>query len=299
MLPPLNALRTFEAAARHLNFSRAADELHVTPSAVSHQIKDLEAFLGHALFIRQGRDMSLSPAGQLLLPGIQTAFLAVGQAVDGLRVLRQTRALAVSVPPSVAMKWLVPRLSGFHDAYPDIDVHMVTNLGPPGAGVFDIAVHYGDGRYPNLQSELLAANAVAAMCSPALLGGAHPLKRMEDLRHVTLLHDSGSDELGNPAYRWDDWLTQRGVDGVDASTGLHFSTSADLLNAAAAGAGVAIGKTALAADDLKAGRLVCLFGDITPEPMAYYVIYARGALGQPNVRAFRDWLFAEFADEAG
>lgn len=296
-LPPLNALRTFEAAARLLNFSRAADELNVTPSAVSHQIRDLEDRIGIALFRRNRKALLLTEAGQTLLLGVQSALGVLARSMDEVHALTHTPVLTVSVPPSVAMKWLVPRLQTFRKRHPDIDVRISTDVELPnlGSGDVDIAVHYGDGDYPDLEAELLVANSVAPMCSPSLLDADPPLRRPEDLRYFTLLHDIGGDEAGNPAYDWETWLTEHGVANVDASLGLRFNTSADVLNAAVAGAGVAIGKTALAVDDLKSGRLVCLFGAIVPERSAYYVVRAPGRAVEAKTAPFRDWLFREFA----
>ena len=296
-LPPLNGLRTFEAAARLLNFSRAADELNVTPSAVSHQIRDLEDRVGIALFRRNRKTLLLTEAGQILLLGVQSALGVLARSMDELHALTHTPVLTVSVPPSVAIKWLVPRLQTFRKRHPDIDVRISTDVELPnlGSGDVDIAVHYGDGDYPDLVAELLVANSVAPMCSPSLLEADPPLRRPEDLRHFTLLHDIGGDEAGNPAYDWETWLAGHGVTNVDASLGLRFNTSADVLNAAVAGAGVAIGKTALAVDDLKSGRLVCLFGAIVPEYSAYYIVHAPGRAVRAKIAPFRDWLFSEFA----
>lgn len=296
-LPPLNALRTFEAAARHLNFSRAAEELHVTPSAVSHQVKDLEARIGSPLFIRSNRTLALTEAGDVLLSGTHAAFGALSRAMDDVRALAHAPLLTVSVPPSVAMKWLVPRLDTFRSEHPEIDVRISTDTELPDmvSGDVDIAVHYGEGSYPGLVAELLAPNSVAPMCSPKLLSGDNPLRSPHDLNRFTLLHDNGGDEFGNPAYDWGAWLDAHGVEEVDATLGLQFNTSADVLNAAVAGAGVAIGKTALAIDDLKSGRLICLFDSVAPEKAAYYVVYAEQAAKRPKIVAFRDWLFREFA----
>lgn len=298
-LPPLNALKTFEAAARNLNFSRAADELNVTPSAVSHQIKDLEARLGVALFNRLHRGLALTAAGELLLPGVRAGLAALVQAVDGLETQYRSNALTVSVPPSVAMKWLVPRLSAFKESHPEVDVRLSSDVTLPDFARedVDIAVHYGQGDHPGLVSEQLASNSLAPMCSPLLLRGDHPLERPSDLRHFTLLHDTGPSEADDASYDWQSWLRDHSVADVDASLGLRFGASADVLNAAVAGAGVAIGKTALAIDDLRSGRLVCLFDSVVPEAMAYYAVYRPEALDQPKIRAFRDWLFAEFAGD--
>lgn len=296
-LPPLNALRTFEAAARRKNFSRAAEDLRVTPSAVSYQIKDLEERLGWALILRRKKFLSLTEAGEVLLEGTHAAFGALSRAMDDLRALAHAPLLTVSVPLSVAMKWLVPRLDTFRSRHPEIDVRISTDSELPDlvSGDVDIAVHYGDGVYPGLTAELLVSNSVAPMCSPKLLAGDRPLCVPQDLSRFTLLHDNGGDEFGNPAYDWGTWLRAHDVDEVDATLGLQFNTSADVLNAAVAGAGVEIGKTALAVDDLKSGRLVCLFDSVSPEAAAYYVVYAEQAANRVKVIAFRRWLFEEFA----
>ncbi len=295
--PPLDALRTFEAAARHLNFSRAAAELNVTPSAVSHRIRGLEARLGAPLFRRRRDGLALTEAGERLLPGVQAGLAALTQAIGRVESYGRAGALTVSVPPSVAMKWLVPRLAAFKKRYPGIEVRISSDLELPdlSRATVDIAIHYGDGDYPGLVAERLVANSVAPMCSPRLLEGDIPLETPEDLRHFTLLHDTGPDEAGSTSYDWQAWLDAHGVTNVDASLGLRFNSSADVLNAAVAGAGVAIGKTALAIDDLRSGRLVCLFDSVEPEPLAYYVVYTETAISRPKVAAFRDWLFDEFA----
>lgn len=291
-------MRTFEAAARHLNFSHAAEESNVTPSAVSHQIKELEKRLGVSLFERLHCGLALTAAGEALLPGIRAGLASFSQAVDGLQSSFLQNALTVSVPPSVAMKWLVPRLAAFKQYHPDVDVRLSSDITLPDFGRedVDIATHNGYGDYHGLESERLVSNSVAPMCSPLLLSGARPLRSPSDLRHFTLLHDMGPSGADDATYDWDTWLHQHGVEGVDASLGLRFGTSADVLNAAVAGAGVAIGKTALAVDDLRAGRLICLFDSVVPEEMAYYAVDRQGALDQPRVRVFRDWLFSEFAE---
>ena len=236
-LPPFAAVRAFEAAARHMSVKAAAEELCLTPSAVSHQIKGLEARIGQTLFRRDGKALNLTEAGGILLRGAQSAFGHLSRAMDALHALNHSPVLTVSVPPSVAMKWLVPRLETFRNRHSDIDVRISTDIELPSliAGDVDIAVHYGNGDYPGLTAELLVANSVAPMCSPKLCHGDPPLRRPEDLRHFTLLHDIGGDEAGNPAYDWGAWLARHGVADVDATLGLRFNTSADVLNAAVAG----------------------------------------------------------------
>ena len=266
LLPPLISLRTSEAAARHLNFSHAAEEFNVTPSAVSHQIKELKKRLGVSFFERLHRGLALTAAGEALLPGIRAGLASFSQAVDGLQSSFLQNALTVSVPPSVAMKWLVTRLAALKQNHPGVDVSLSSDIALPDFGRedVDIAIHNGYGDYHDLESERLGSNSVAPMCSPLLLSGARPLRSPSDLRHSHCCtiwghrkrmtrHTTGT--LGCVSMAWK---------GSTRLWGFAF-----VLNAAVAGAGVAIGKTALAVDDLRAGRLICLFDSVVPEKMAY------------------------------
>ncbi len=298
-LPPLSALRAFEAAARLLSFSKAADELNVTPAAVSHQIAALEADLGVKLFNRLSRAVELTASARVLLPGLSEAFAGIQASVRRLRAHNDTGTLNVTASPSFAGKWLVQRLYRFQEIAPAVDVRIsasdeVVDLM---RGDFDVAIRYGTGRYPGLTVELLMKNEVFPACSPELLRRGPPLEAPADLRHHALLHDQAVDR--DPLVpTWAMWLKAAGVGDLPAGPGLTFSTNVLALEAAIAGHGVTLAYSTTAAADLAAGRLVRLFSLSLPDLFAYYIVTAPGALERPKVRAFRAWLRQE-ADGAG
>jgi LysR family glycine cleavage system transcriptional activator len=299
-LPPLSALRAFEAAARLKSFSKAAGELNVTPAAISHQIHALEADLGVKLFDRRSRSTELTASARLLLPGLSDAFAGIQGAVRRLRAHNDTGTLTITASPSIAAKWLVLRLHRFQAQYPEIDVRISTSdeIVDLTRGDFDLAIRYGTGRYPGLDVELLLRNEVFPACSPALLATGPPLKTPEDLRHHALIHDQAVDR--DPlAPTWAMWLKAAGVAGAPAAAGLTFSVGYMALDAAIAGHGVVLAYSTIAAADLAAGRLVRLFSLALPDLFAYYIVSAPGALERPKVRAFRDWLRGEADSEAG
>ena len=293
-LPPLSALRAFEAAARLNSFSKAADELAVTPAAISHQIHALEEDLGIRLFERRNRAVALTASGRLLLPGLSDAFAGIHQALGRLRAHNDTGTLTVTASPSFAAKWLVLRLHRFQEECPDIDVRIsatdeVVDLAKDD---FDMAIRYGTGRYPGLEVELLMKNEVFPACSPQLLERGPPLRSPADLRHHALIHDQAVDR--DPLVpTWPMWLKAAGVNGPPAAGGLSFSAGHLALDAAIAGHGVVLAYSTIAAADLAAGRLVRLFSLSLPDLFAYYIVAAPGALARPKVKAFRDWLRQE------
>ncbi len=292
-LPPLNALRCFEVAARCGSFTRAAAELLVTPAAVGQQVRQLEGFMGVKLFRRENRALALTAAGEACLPGIREGFALLAAAVGQARPQARTRRLTVSVAPSFAAKWLLPRLSGFEARHPDIDVHVDASmpLVELHDGRIDLAVRYGAGQYPGLRVERLIGEEIVPVCSPLLLQGEHPLRTPADLRHHTLLHDDSPDN--DPSCpTWAMWLRAAGVN-VAAARGPHFSQSSLVLEAAALGRGVALAKATIAAADLAAGRVVRLFEVSVPLAFAYFLVYTDGAAYSPNVVAFRQWLFEQ------
>jgi LysR family glycine cleavage system transcriptional activator len=293
-LPPLSALRAFEAAARHLSFSKAADELHVTPAAVSHQIHTLEQDLGVTLFYRMNRSVELTASGRVLLPGLTEAFAGIQASVRRLRAHNDTGTLTVTASPSFAAKWLVLRLHRFQEQHPEIDVRIsatdaVVDLAKAD---YDIAIRYGAGRYPGLEVELLLKNEVFPACSPQLLAKGPPLRTPHDLPAHALIHDQAV-ERGPLVPTWSMWLKAAGVEDVPATTGLSFNNMHLALDAAIAGHGVVLAQSTIAAADLAAGRLVRLFSLALPDQFAYYIVTAPGALERPKVRAFRDWLRCE------
>ena len=297
-LPSLNALRAFEAVARHLSLTRAAEELHVTPAAVSHQIRALEADLGVTLLRRVRRDFRLTDAAQAGLPPLREAFDLLGEAVERMHSGRSDRLLTVSVLPSFAATWLVPRLSGFQALHPELDVLLDTTdrLVDPRREAIDLGIRFGAGSYPGLEVTQLFGDDIFPVCSPALLQGPQPLRTPADLRHHNLLHVDWTPFMAETG-DWQTWLLAAGYDDqVDASRGPRFSHSNLALQAAVHGQGVAIGSTALAEDDLAAGRLVRPFEVSVPVNLCYYVVTAPGAAARPKVRAFRDWLMGQAAD---
>jgi LysR family transcriptional regulator, glycine cleavage system transcriptional activator len=293
-LPPLSALRAFEATARLHSFGKAAAELNVTPAAISHQIHALEEDLGVKLFHRLNRAIELTASARVLLPGLSDAFAGIHASVRRLRAHNDTGTLTVTASPSIAAKWLVLRLHRFQERYPEIDVRISTtdNVVDLTRGDFDLAIRYGTGRYPGLTVELLMQNEVFPACSPHLLETGPPLRTPDDLRHHALIHDQAVDR--DPlAPTWAMWLKAAGVTGAPASGGLTFSVGYMALDAAIAGHGVVLAYSTIAAADLAAGRLIRLFSLALPDLFAYYVVTAPGALERPKVRAFRDWLREE------
>ena len=294
-LPPLNALRAFEAAARHLNFSRAADELSVTPGAVSQQIQNLEDYVGAALFKRTPKGLLLTDAAQLSLPALREAFDRLAEAAALLTAAVDGRRLTVSVAPSFAAKWLVPRLGLFEEAHPQVDVWLSADMEVVdfASGEIDLAIRYGAGRYPGLEVVKLMAETVIAVASPELVA-AHPLSDLSDLAHQILLHD-GSPDADDSCPDWPMWLAARGVKGVDGSRGPRFNQSSLVIEAAAGGRGVALAKRALAQADLDAGRLVAPFQIATAVDFAYYVVHPKAKGRLPQVKAFVAWITAQAA----
>ena len=292
-LPPLNALRAFEAAARHMNFSRAADELSVTPGAVSQQIQNLEEYIGAPLFKRTPKGLLLTDAAQTALPALREAFDRLAEAASLLTAAEEGRRLTVSVAPSFAAKWLVPRIGRFEAAHPEVEVWVNAGLELVDftSGEIDLAIRYGSGRYPGLEVTRLLGETVSPVTSPALLE-TNPLNQLSDLANHVLLHD-GSPDADESCPDWAMWLAARGVKGVDGARGPRFNQSSLVIEAAANGRGVALAKATLAQDDIDAGRLVMPFRDATVVDFAYYIVHPKAKARLGSVRAFIAWLTAE------
>jgi len=293
-LPPLSALRAFEAAARLASFSKAAEELNVTPAAISHQIAALEADLGVSLFRRRNRLVELTPSARVLLPGLSEAFAGIHASVRRLRAHNDTGTLNVTASPSFAGKWLVQRLHRFQEKWPEIDVRISATdaMIDLTRGDFDIAIRYGTGRYPGLDVELLLENEVFPVCSPELLDNGPPIDRPADLLRHALIHDQAVDR--DPlAPTWSMWLKAAGVGEAPHSPGLSVSTNHLALEAAIGGHGVTLANSTIAEADLVGGRLIRLFSLSLPDLFAFWIVSAPGALERPKVRAFRDWLRQE------
>ncbi|MBM3599581.1 MAG: transcriptional regulator GcvA [Alphaproteobacteria bacterium] len=299
-LPPIPAMRAFEAAARHMNFTRAAEELGLTQSAISHQIRSLEDQMGLQLFLRQPRQPKLTAEGQRLAEAVRDGLGRIAGVVQALREVKDDRTLTVSLLPGFAVKWLFPRLIRFDERHPDIQINVATSALPVdfATGEADVAIRYGTGRYPGLFVERLLEDDMFPVCAPKLVRGPKALKQPADLAHHVLLHDD-IQPLGGIQPGWRMWLDAAGVTGVDASRGRRFGQANMVLQAAADGLGVALGRTALVEDDLAAGRLVRPFGPSVPSGYAYYFVCPQRALQQAKVAAFRTWLREECGRKRG
>lgn len=298
-LPPLNALRAFEATARHTSFTRAADELHVTAAALSHQIRGLEEFLGQKLFHRRARAITLTRAGEVLYPGLNAAFAQIRRTVDLLDEGRNDQVLVVSAPPGFTAKWLAPRLYRFLMANPDIDARIsasqaYANFAADGV---DVAIRNGREPFPGLFAQRMFGVRMLPVLSPRLLAEVGPLAAPEDLRKVPLIHDESLSGLqGWP--KWADWFKAAGVDGlddIDHGRGLRFNSADHAVEAAIEGAGVLLAHKALAFDDLRTGRLVAPFDLELEADRAFHLVCPQGHETRPNVNAFRTWIFDEIA----
>jgi LysR family glycine cleavage system transcriptional activator len=287
-LPSLNALRAFEAAARHGSLSRAADELHVTHSAISHQIKALETELGVALLRRVGRGVEANAVGQQLEVALGDVFARIARAVRLARQGEGGGILTVSVEPSFAARWLVLRLGRFHAANPQIDLRLsaTSAMADFAREDVDLAIRYGRGDWPGLQAERLLELKGFPVCSPSLLAAGPPLRHPDDLARHTLLHEDDG------AF-WRQWLDAVGALEVDSSRGPRFDDTHLALAAAEAGQGVALGDEALAAAELAQGRLVRPFATAIGTDKAYWLVHPPEAMARPKVAAFRSWLLAE------
>lgn len=294
-LPPLNALRAFEAAARHLNFSRAADELSVTPGAVSQQIQNLEDYVGAALFKRTPKGLLLTDAAQTALPALREAFDRLAEAASLLTAAVDGRRLTLTAAPSFAAKWLVPRLGKFEEAHPHVDVWLSAGMEVVdfASGEIDLAIRYGSGRYPGLEVTRLLSETVIPVASPELLANT-PLNEPADLSKHVLLHD-GSPDADDSCPDWAMWLAARGVKNVDGNRGPRFNQSSLVIEAAVNGRGVALAKQTLAQADIDAGRLVAPLQIATAVDFAYYVVHPKTKGRLPQVKAFVSWIQAEAA----
>ena len=291
---PLNALRAYEASARHLSFVKAAEELSVTPAAVSHQVKKLEEYLGLPLFRRRSRGLLLTESGQVLLTELREVFLRLHKAMERVIDSDSRGTVTLSVAPTFATMWLIPRLQKFYALQPDIDVRISTSLGLVDfqRDDYDAAIRLGSGQWFGLETIKLFDETVTPMCSPRLLEGPDALKRPDDLRKHVLLHNHSMD-YDPEAPTWDTWLKAAGASKVDASRGTHFSLPDHGLQASIDGAGVVLGWRTLAAPDIAAGRVVAPFDLVLPLGSSFYLAYPEAYAPRPNIAALRDWLVSE------
>ena len=287
-LPSLNALRAFEAAARHLSFTRAADELHVTQAAISHQVKTLEEQIGILLFLRRNRQLILTDAGQTLLPDMIAAFDAMDSALARVKRRDQAGILTVATLDSLAAAWLMPRLGRFRDENPDIDIRLATSdlIADYDRDGIDIGIRYGMGNWPGLRAEELMGEDIFPVCAPSLLSRGPGLNKPGDLRHYPLIHDDMTED-------WNMWLNAAGLKDVDPTRGAGYSHSNLVIQAAINGEGVALGRGLLVADSIDAGKLVAPFDLALTAKYRYFVASTETSYDRPKVRVFRDWLMRE------
>lgn len=291
---PLNALRAFDAAARHMSFKLAADDLAVTPAAISQQIRSLEDFLGVELFRRTNRSLVLTETAQLSLAPLREAFEHMESAVDILTDSASSNILKVSVSPSFASKWLVPRLASYYARRPDaiVKIDSTMQLTDFQASDTDIAIRYGNGNYSGLFVEELLKETVFPVCSPDLLKDCDPGTSACCVLEHTLIHDDSSiEDVSAP--NWSMWLKAAGVSAPDGLPALHFNNHGLAIEAAVAGRGIALARSSIAEEDLKAGRLVKPFGEEVPVNFAHYIVCPEDKLKHERVQDFVDWLRTE------
>ena len=295
-LPSLGALRAFEAAARHLSFTKAGEELYVTQAAVSHHVKALEEELGLPLFRRFNRRLALTHAGQEYLPPLRDAFDLMLAATQRVRTGGQSGQLKISTLSSFATKWLIPRLPRFRKLQPDIDPMISTSydLVDFRSEDFDISIRLGRGNYPELHVVHLMDDRAFPVCSPRLTRGARALREPADLKHHVLLHDSAVSQ-DSDAPNWRNWLKTARVSDVALDRGQAYSDTALTLQAAIAGNGVALGRRSLVIDDIRAGLLIQPFGPQMRTRFSWYLVCSPDSAGQQKIRAFREWLQSEIA----
>ena len=308
-LPPLNALRVFEAAARHLSFKEAANELSITQAAVSHQIKSLEDYLGVQLFKRAGRGVQLTEAARACLPKLREGFDSLAAAIEMIHVRADETDLQITAPPVFTARWLMPRLAGFAKREPKIDVRVVSSSKMVDAGALDSAalvgnldlrsetsgveIHLGAGDYPGYRADRLFGVSTVAVASPQLVRGRSPIREPADLAHHTLLHDDAMDLVAH-GHAWQKWLEVAGVaDKIDGTHGPHFSSNILSLEAASQQLGVALALRPMVDADLASGRLCAPFKVELKPQSAYYLVCPEVIAERPAVAAFRSWLLQQ------
>src|SRR5215510_10646345 len=283
-LPPLNALRAFEASARLGSMQRAAHELSVTPSAVSQQVQNLEQWVGFPLLERRARQVQATAEGRAYLAAVGAAFDQIAAATEALSAGRVPRSICITCTPGFAVQWLVPRLPPFQDLHADINVRIdaSTRLLDLKIEQVDLAVRHGNGRYPGLVSEKLIDDDLVSVASPRLIAGKGRVKKPADLLHHRLLHIETRDD-------WRLWFAGQGIE-IDWKRGPLFVDTAIGVQAAVAGKGIILARRSLIGDELAAGRLVAPLPLGLPKGVAYHLVYLPESMAQPAVRAFRAWL---------
>ncbi|RUO65574.1 LysR family transcriptional regulator, glycine cleavage system transcriptional activator [Pseudidiomarina planktonica] len=291
-LPPLNALKAFEAAARHLSFTKAAEELFVTQAAVSHQVKALEEYLAAKLFVRRNRSLLLTAEGQSYFLDLKEIFDDIVQATSRLKQSTEVGSLTISLPPSFAILWFVPRLSRFREAYPEIDVRIraVDEVDSSLTDDVDVAIYYGSGHWAGLTAYKLHKEYLLPVCSPLLLNGNKPLREPRDLLNHTLLHD----ETRNA---WKDWFKLVGIDKDKGDNGPVFSHSNLALKAAVHGQGIALANNVLVKPEIDSGHLIRVFPEALPRDKSFYLVCRDSQAEIGKIATFRNWLLSIVEEE--
>lgn len=296
-LPPLNALRAFEAAARHGSFAAAAQELRVTDSAVSQQVRTLERYLGTRLFKRLPRGLLLTELGSTYLPVLTAGFDRLSEATTRLRAGGIGGVLTVAALPAFATGWLLPRISRFRERYPRIDLLLKTSraLADFRREDIDVAIRFGAGTGTDTKSVFLMGEEVFPVASPTLVAPSLLPMTVADLRALPLLHDVDGQSSSQPWLSWQGWFERAGVDSPAALRGMKFTDSIVLLSAAVAGLGVALGRGPNIEGLLSRGQLVRLTQDSWKAGWSYRLVAPPANFSRPNVRAFVEWIVEEAA----
>jgi len=297
-LPPLKALRAFEASARHGSLTKAAEELFVSAGAVSQQVKLLEEFIDQPLFERRHRQIVLTETGKLLMPGVSAAFDQIQLSVDKVMKHEQTKPLTISAAPAFAGRWLVPRLQRFNQQYPEIDVRIDTSTGLSDLvhSDIDVGIRFGSGKYPGLKADFLSCQEVFPVCAPSLIKPESPLENPDDLRHYQLLHY----DVPPRDYSWPDWqmwLAAVGSHGVEFHRGLRFLEFNLLIDATIQGQGIALAGSLSVESALASGDLIRPFEMGIPLDLAYYFVAHESKINQPAIASFRKWLLEEIGSD--
>lgn len=292
-LPSLNALKAFEATARHESFTKAADELCVTQGAVSQQVKGLEAELGVRLFRRERQRLLITEAGRFYQDVVRDAFDRLGMGTERLLQRQNSGTLTVTTSPNFATKWLVHRLRRFSETHPGIDLRISASVHHIDFARedIDLAIRHGNGQWPGMHVTRLCTEELFPVCSPKLLSGRHALRAPDDVKHHPLLHTDSTED-------WGSWLRRADVDGVDLKHGIVFNQASMAIDAAVDGQGIALARTALASWDLLAGRLVRPFTQALEAPYAYWIVCPKSAAELPKIATFRGWLLKEVEEDA-
>ncbi len=290
-LPPLISLRVFEAVARHLSFTSAANELHVTQAAVSHQVKKLEKWLGVTLFLRLNRSIKLTKEGEAYAEPLTEAFNALTAATEAILKNNGPQSINIATFDSIAANWLAPRIRKFQENHPEVAIKVVTqnSYSDFSSNDIDVEIRYGDGKWAKHHVVKIADEDIFPVCSPKLLGRKRKLKNFEDVKGYGLIHDE-------MVMEWADWLTAAGVDTANAEKGLRYNHSHIVVQSAIAGEGMALGRGLLVADELENGRLIAPCDLKVRSKFSYYLVCPQEVSDQIWITTFRDWLLEEAAD---